>query len=327
MGGAKVIATSGAETAVGAPIEERIRMRARELGFDLVGIATLGEVETAGHFDEWIAAGYAGEMAYLERGAEKRHDTRKPFEGVRSAVVVAMNYGGTQPPGPVARYARGDDYHDLMIDRLNELHRWIESEIGHPVRGKPYVDTGPILERDLARRAGLGWFGKNTNLINPELGSFFFLGELLLDLDLRADDPFETDRCGSCTRCLDACPTNAFVAPMVLDATRCISYQTIEQKGAIAETLREAIGEHLYGCDVCQDVCPWNVKFSNDATEAAFDVREAIADKDARTLAEDLLAMSQEEFSAAFRKSPMKRAKLAGLQRNARVMLANSRAP
>jgi epoxyqueuosine reductase len=327
MGGAKVIATSGAETAVDTSIEERIRTRARELGFDLVGIATLGEVETAGHFDEWTAAGYAGEMAYLERGAEKRHDTRKPFEGVRSAVVVAMNYGGTQPSGPVARYARGDDYHDLMVDRLNELHRWIESEIGHPVRGKPYVDTGPILERDLARRAGLGWFGKNTNLINPELGSFFFLGELLLDLDLRADDPFETDRCGSCTRCLDACPTNAFVAPRVLDATRCISYQTIEQKGAIAETLREAIGEHLYGCDICQDVCPWNVKFSRDATEPAFDVREVIADKDARTLAEDLLAMSQEEFSAAFRKSPMKRAKLAGLHRNARVMLANSRAP
>ena len=308
-------------------LEDRIRAHARALGFDLVGIATLGEVETADHFDEWISAGYAGEMGYLERGAEKRRDTRKPFEGVRSAVVVAMNYGGTQPPGPVARYARGDDYHDLMIDRLNELHRWIEGETGRPVRGKPYVDTGPILERDLARRAGLGWFGKNTNLINPELGSFFFLGELLLDLELRADDPFEMDRCGSCTRCLDACPTNAFVAPRVLDATRCISYQTIEQKGPIAEALREAIGEHLYGCDVCQEVCPWNVKFSRDATEAAFDVREVIADKDARTLAEDLLAMSQEEFSAAFRKSPMKRAKLAGLQRNARVMLANSRAP
>ena len=308
-------------------LEDRIRAHARALGFDLVGIATLGEVETADHFDEWISAGYAGEMGYLERGAEKRRDTRKPFEGVRSAVVVAMNYGGTQPPGPVARYARGDDYHDLMIDRLNELHRWIEGETGRPVRGKPYVDTGPILERDLARRAGLGWFGKNTNLINPELGSFFFLGELLLDLELRADDPFEMDRCGSCTRCLDACPTNAFVAPRVLDATRCISYQTIEQKGPIAEALREAIGERLYGCDVCQEVCPWNVKFSRDATEAAFDVREVIADKDARTLAEDLLAMSQEEFSAAFRKSPMKRAKLAGLQRNARVMLANSRAP
>ena len=315
------------ETTADTRIEERIKTRARELGFDLVGIATLGQVETAGHFDKWIAAGYAGEMGYLERGAEKRHDTRRPFEGVQSAVVVAMNYGGTQPDGPVARYARGDDYHDVMIERLNGLHRWIENEIGHAVRGKPYVDTGPILERDLARRAGLGWFGKNTNLINPELGSYFFLGELLLDLELSADDPFEMDRCGSCTRCLDACPTNAFVAPRVLDATRCVSYQTIEQKGPIAETLREAIGEHLYGCDVCQEVCPWNVKFSRDATEGALVAREVIAGKDARTLAEDLLAMSQEEFSATFRKSPMKRAKLAGLQRNARVMLANSRAP
>ncbi len=305
-------------------LEDRIRAHARALGFDLVGIATLGEVETADHFDEWITAGYAGEMGYLERGAEKRRDTRKPFEGVRSAVVVAMNYGGTQPPGPVARYARGDDYHDLMIDRLNELHRWIEGETGRPVRGKPYVDTGPILERDLARRAGLGWFGKNTNLINPELGSFFFLGELLLDLELRADDPFEMDRCGSCTRCLDACPTNAFVAPQVLDATRCISYQTIEQKGPIAETLREAIGEHLYGCDVCQEVCPWNVKFSRDATEVAFVVREVIAGKDARTLATELLAMEQDEFSTAFRKSPVKRAKLRGLQRNAEVVLENT---
>ena len=304
-------------------LEKRIKVRARELGFDLTGIVTLGEAETAGHFDQWIAAGYAGEMAYLERGAEKRHDTRKPFEGVRSAVVVAMNYGGTQPAGPVARYARGDDYHDVMIDRLNELHRWIESHVGHAVRGKPYVDTGPILERDLARRAGLGWFGKNTNLINPELGSFFFLGELLLDLELRADDPFEMDRCGSCTRCLDACPTNAFVAPRVLDATRCISYQTIEQKGPIAETLREAIGEHLYGCDVCQEVCPWNVKFSRDATEPTFAARDVIAGKDARTLANDVLAMDDEQFRAVFKKSPIKRAKRAGLQRNATVVLTN----
>lgn len=303
-------------------LEHRIKERARELGFDLVGIATLGAVETAGHFDTWIASGYAGEMGYLERGAEKRQDTRKPFEGVQSAVVVAMNYGGTQPSGPVARYARGDDYHDVMVDRLNGLHRWIEGEVAMPVRGKAYVDTGPILERDLARRAGLGWFGKNTNLINPTLGSFFFLGELLLDLDLCADDPFETDRCGTCTRCLDACPTGAFVAPLVLDATKCISYQTIELKGPIAETLREAVGEHLYGCDICQSVCPWNVKFSRDATEVAFVVRDVIAGKDARTLAEDILAMNQEEFSAAFRKSPMKRAKLAGLQRNARVVFA-----
>jgi epoxyqueuosine reductase len=332
MGGAQVTDDTtakvvGAESAVidvrgpEEPLENRIKARARELGFDLVGIATLGVVESAEHFDAWIAAGYAGDMGYLERGAEKRHDTRRPFEGVRSAVVVGMNYGGTQPEGPVARYARGDDYHDLMVDRLNELKRWIESEVGHPVRGKPYVDTGPILERDLGRRAGLGWMGKNTLLINPEIGSFFFIGELLLDLDLRADDPFETDRCGSCTRCLDACPTSAFVGPHLLDATKCISYQTIEQKGPIAETLREAIGEHLYGCDICQSVCPWNVKFSRDATEEAFVAREVIAGKDARTLASEVLAMSQEEFSAAFRKSPVKRAKLAGMERNARVVL------
>jgi epoxyqueuosine reductase len=304
-------------------LEARIKTRALELGFDLVGIARLGDVASAGHFDAWIEAGYAGDMGYLERGAAKRHDTRLPFEGVRSAVVVAMNYGGTQPPGPVARYARGDDYHELMVDRLNELRQWIEAEVGHPVRGKPYVDTGPILERDLARRAGLGWIGRNTMLINPALGSFFFLGELLLDLDLGADDPFETDRCGSCTRCLDACPTSAFVAPHVLDATRCISYQTIEQKGPIDATLREAIGEHLYGCDVCQEVCPWNVKFSRDATESGFAAREVIAGKDALALAADLLAMEQAEFSAAFRKSPVKRAKLKGLQRNAAVVLGN----
>ncbi len=304
-------------------LEDRIKGRAHELGFDLVGIARLGAVETSGYFDEWVAAGYAGEMGYLERGAEKRRDTRLPFEGVRCAVVVAMNYGGTQPPGPVARYARGDDYHELMVDRLNALHRWIEGAVSHTVRGKPYVDTGPILERDLARRAGLGWFGKNTNLINPELGSFFFLGELMLDLELRADDPFETDRCGSCTRCLDACPTDAFLAPRVLDATRCISYQTIEQKGPIAEMLREAIGEHLYGCDVCQSVCPWNVKFSRDATEVAFAAREFIAGKDALTLATEVLAMDDEAFRVVFKKSPMKRAKRSGLQRNASVVLAN----
>ncbi|MEO7041450.1 MAG: tRNA epoxyqueuosine(34) reductase QueG [Gemmatimonadaceae bacterium] len=303
--------------------EDAIKTRAHELGFDLVGITSLGKVESAVLFDAWIAAGYAGDMGYLERGAEKRHDTRTPFEGVCSAVVVAMNYGGTQPPGPVARYARGDDYHDLMVDRLNELHRWIEAAAGRSIRGKPYVDTGPILERDLAQRAGLGWIGKNTNLLNPTLGSFFFLGELLLDLELRADQPFESDHCGSCTRCLDACPTNAFVAPHVLDATRCISYQTIEQKGPIDETLKEAIGANLYGCDICQDVCPWNVKFSRDATEPSFAARQVIALKGAHTLAAEVIAMDDEQFRAAFRKSPIKRAKRSGLVRNAVVVLDN----
>ena len=310
-------------------LAERVKARAVDLGFDLVGITTLGPAETSAEFEAWIAAGYAGEMAYLERGAEKRRDTRLPFEGVRSAIVVALSYGGREPAGPVARYARGDDYHDLMVDRLNALHRWIESERGAPIRGKAYVDTGPILERDLARRAGLGWFGKNTMLVNPTLGSYFFLGALLLDLDLAPDAPFEMDRCGTCTRCLDACPTNAIVAPHVVDATRCISYLTIEQRGEIPADFHAAIAEGglLYGCDVCQSCCPWNEKFAQELKEPAFKPREFIAGKDARALAEELLAMGQAEFSAAFRKSPMKRAKLAGLHRNARVMLANSRAP
>ena len=312
----------------GVELAERVKARAVELGFDLVGVTTLGPVDTSAEFDAWIAAGHAGEMAYLERGAEKRRDTRLPFEGVRSAIVVALSYGGREPAGPVARYARGDDYHDLMVDRLNALHRWIESERGESIRGKAYVDTGPILERDLARRAGLGWFGKNTMLVNPTLGSFFFLGALLLDLDLAIDAPFEMDRCGTCTRCLDACPTNAIVAPHVLDATRCISYLTIEQRGEIPAEFHAAIAEGglLYGCDECQSCCPFNIKFAQELKEPAFAPREFIADKDATTLAHDLLAMEQEEFSAAFRKSPMKRAKITGLQRNARTVIEASEA-
>jgi epoxyqueuosine reductase len=303
-------------------LEALIKAQAYGIGFDLAGIATLGPVETAGHLDEWLAAGYAGDMAYIERGAEKRRDTRLPFEGARSAVVVGMDYGGREPSGPVARYARGDDYHDLMVDRLRELHAWIDREFGRHVPGKAYVDTGPILERDLARRAGLGWFGKNTLLVNPKLGSFFFIGALLLDLDLVADAPFEADRCGSCTRCLDACPTEAFVEPRVLDATRCISYLTIESKGEIPEEFHTAIGEHLYGCDVCQEVCPWNVRFARALPDQSpYAARAVMAGRDAGSLARDLSRMPQEEFSATFRKSPMKRAKLRGLQRNAEVVL------
>ena len=212
-----------------------------------------------------------------------------------------------------------------MVEKLNELHRLIEGDHGRPVRGKAYVDTGPILERDLARRAGLGWFGKNTNLLHPDLGSFFFLGALLLDLELPPDQPFMADRCGSCTRCLEACPTGAIVAPRELDATQCISYLTIEAKGAIPLALREGIGELVYGCDICQDVCPWNVRFARQLPdESPFVPRPAIAGRDGRTLARDLLAMSQEEFSLAYAKSPMKRARLRGLRRNASVVLGNA---
>jgi epoxyqueuosine reductase len=212
-----------------------------------------------------------------------------------------------------------------MVSRLRELHGHVDAIVGRAIPGKAYVDTGPILERDLARRAGLGWFGKNTMLINPRIGSFFFLGELLLDLELEPDAPFEAERCGNCRRCLDACPTNAFRAPRVLDSTRCISYLTIELKGEIEQGLQPAIGEHLYGCDVCQSVCPWNVKFSRELREPAFAAREAIAGKDGRTLAREILAMSDEDFRNAFKGSPMKRAKLRGLKRNAAVVLRNSR--
>jgi epoxyqueuosine reductase len=263
-------------------------------------------------------------MAYLPRGRDRRRDSRLPVPGTVSAIVVAMNYGGREPAGPVARYARGDDYHDVMLERLQALHRWLAEDLGRDIPGKAYVDTGPLLERDLARRAGLGWFGKNTNLINPSLGSFFFLGTLLVGVELAPDAPFEADRCGSCTRCLDACPTAAFVAPRVLDATRCISYLTIELKGAIPEDLREGVGDHLYGCDVCQEVCPWNVRFARELPEGSpYAPRQALAGKDAREIARDLLAMTQEEFSRAFAGSPMKRAKLRGLQRNAAVVLGN----
>lgn len=303
--------------------EELIKAQAFGLGFDLAGIGALGPAETADAFAEWLSRGYAGDMDYLPRGAVKRRDTRTPLPGASSAIVVALNYGGTAPSGPVARYARGDDYHEVMWDKLDALHRWIEVQLSRAVRGKAYVDTGPILERDLARKAGLGWFGKNTNLINPELGSFFFIGSLLLDLDLEPDAPFATDHCGTCTRCLEACPTQALVAPGVLDATRCISYLTIEARGEIPLELRESVGSLLYGCDICQDVCPWNLKFSREATEPRFAPHDTIAGKDAHTLAREILAMDDEGFRAAFRKSPMKRAKLKGLKRNAAVVLEN----
>ncbi len=304
-------------------LEDLIKAQAYGLGFDLVGITSLGPMETAEAFDDWVEKGYAGEMDYLPRGARKRRDSRLPFPGAASAIVVGLDYGGREPNGPVARYARGDDYHDVMTERLNELHRWLELEVAHPIAGKAYVDTGPILERDLARGAGLGWFGKNTNLINPRLGSFFFIGSLLVDVDLAPDSPFQTDRCGSCTRCLDACPTNAFVEPRILDAKRCISYLTIELKGEIPDVFHEPIGTNLYGCDICQDVCPYNIKFARELQEPAFAPRDAIRDRDAETLARELVAMGDEEFRTAFRRSPMKRAKRAGLARNAAVVLEN----
>jgi epoxyqueuosine reductase len=302
---------------------DRVKAEAYALGFDLVGIVRLGPAETAPAFMDWLSHGYAGTMSYLERGAEKRADTRRVFEGAVSAVVVAMNYGGRQPPGTIARYARGRDYHEVIVDRLNDLLTRIREVVSPEVRGKPYVDTGPILERELARRAGLGWFGKNTNLINPGLGSFFFIGSLLVDVDLEPDEPFATDHCGRCTRCLDACPTSAFVAPLVLDASRCISYLTIELRGSIPEPLRDRMGGLVFGCDICQDVCPWNEKFSRALTESEL---QPLPGSTAASPAE-LLQLSEESFRARFAHTAVMRTKRRGLARNAAVAAAKRGTP
>ena len=313
-------------------LARRLKAQAFGLGFDLVGITTLGEPATRAAFDAWLEAGHQGGMAYLDgEGAELRRDTRRPLVGATHAIVLATQYGGREPCGPVARYARGDDYHELLRERTRGLHRWLEAELGRPVDARPYVDSGPILERDLAQRAGLGWFGKNTMLINPKAGSFFFLSSLFVALGendvLDVDDPFAADRCGSCTRCLDACPTQAFTSPRVLDATQCISYLTIELRGAIPEPLREKIGGLLYGCDICQEVCPWNVSFTTELREGAFASREELLDAGSgdgtRTLAREILMMDAADYAAAFKGSAMKRAKLWMLKRNACVVLGN----
>lgn len=299
--------------------EHRLKTQALAAGFDLAGIATLGAPDTAKHFDAWLAAGHHGEMSYLERGAELRRDARRPVAGMVSALVVALNYGGTQPSGPVARYARFADYHRVMWDKLDALLVWVRGELGD-VSGRSFVDSGPVLERDLAQRAGLGWFGKNTLLINPQLGSFFFLGALFLDVALTPDEPFAADHCGTCTRCLDACPTQAFVAPHVLDARRCISYLTIELRGPHTPEQAAMVGDHLFGCDICQEVCPWNAKFSRAATEEAFAPQDELVTPDLAAFA----GMNDAEFRARFGNTPFSRAKRAGLQRNAVTVLHNA---
>jgi epoxyqueuosine reductase len=314
----------------GAPatLTRRLEAFAYGLGFDAFGVTALGEPATRAQFDAWLAAGRHGCMAYLEgAGAELRRDARRPHPGATHAVVVGASYGGREPSGPVARYARGDDYHEVLRERVRELHRWLERELGHPVDARPYVDSGPILERDLAQRAGLGWFGKNTMLITPRAGSFVFLASLFVDVALDASAPFEADRCGRCTRCLDACPTRALPAARVLDATRCISYLTIELRDGIPEALRTAMGGLLYGCDICNEVCPWNVKFAREITLEAFSPRDLFAEshdrKGARALAREILMMTPADYAAAFKGSAIKRAKLWMLQRNACVVLGN----
>ena len=311
-----------AATTDGRSLTERLKAQAFGLGFDLAGVATLGEPATRHRFEAWLEKGHHGEMAYLAGdGAELRRDARRPHDGATHALVLAMSYGGREPSGPVARYARGDDYHTLLRERVRELHHWLERETGETINARPYVDSGPILERDLAQRAGLGWFGKNTLIISPRIGSFFFLASLFVEYPLEPDAPFEADRCGTCTRCLEACPTNAFAGPRDLDASKCISYLTIELKGDIPGHLREAMGALVFGCDICQEVCPWNGKFSLPLTELAFKARPWF---EAPSLIE-WMGMSTAAWVEFSRRSPIKRAKRRGFLRNVAVALGNSR--
>jgi epoxyqueuosine reductase len=313
-----------------ATLAERIKARARALGFELVGIAPAGPADSFDRLTDWLARGFAGEMAYMQRHAEARREPTSILPEVRSVVMVGMNYhvvrpeqspeaNGSRATGRVASYARGADYHDVLRERLQQLLGWIQHEVP-ACRGRGVVDTAPLLERDFARRAGLGWFGKNTMLIHKRLGSYFFLGALLLDISLATDPPFETSHCGHCTACLDACPTQAFVAPGVLDSRRCISYLTIELRGPIPEELRRPMGDWLFGCDVCQDVCPWNRK-APPGCEPALAPK---ADLEAVDPVE-LLGLSEEAFRARFRDTAIWRTRRAGLLRNAAIVLGNRR--
>lgn len=305
------------------------------LGFSMAGICRAEPSDHMGFYGAWLARGYHGEMRYLSRedAVARRRDLHGTMPEVRSVLVVADDYFLGDSPGVpsdesrgvFARYARGRDYHDHMKARLQELLRRIQQGASpEEIRGLAYVDTGPILERELARRAGLGWFGKNTLLLHPKRGSYFFLGLLLLDVDLPADPPFDLERCGTCRSCLDACPTEALLgldesgAP-VMDARRCISYLTIESRGPIPDEVRGDLGNRIFGCDICQEVCPWNHRFAREMADPAY---QAGPWTDGPSLL-DLMGLSQEEFAAVFSGSPVKRTKRSGLLRSAAVALGN----
>jgi epoxyqueuosine reductase len=325
-----------------------IRERAQALGFEVCGVAPAEKFPELEHFSDWLDRGYAGEMKYLED--PRRLDPRSPMPGVRSLIVCALNYNSglpysteikncenasDVPRGWISRYAWGDDYHEVLWEKLNRLVAEMRSHFPEPFEVRAYVDTGPVHERAAAKYAGLGWLAKNTLLINQSLGSWLFLGVVLTSLPLTpalgpADVP-PADRCGTCRRCLEACPTQAFVEPYVLDASRCISYMTIELRGAIPEEFREAMGKHIFGCDICQDVCPWNGK--SPRTELGEFKPRALAANDDGANEEtlflpDLLriaSLTQEQFRKRFRGSPVKRTKWRGLVRNACIALGNQR--
>jgi epoxyqueuosine reductase len=295
-----------------------VKERALELGFDRVAVGAAAPPAHGDAFERWLEAGHAGNMDYLSEGRAARLDPGRLLPGWRSVVAVALNYApGEDDPAwrGVARYARGRDYHRVIRPRLHTLKDVLRSAGGSDVRSRASIDTSAVLERSLAASAGLGWIGKNTNLIAPGLGSYFFIGIVLTTAELIPDAALP-DRCGTCTACLDACPTGAFVTPYTLDARRCISYLTIEHRGEIDESLQAGIGGWLFGCDVCQEVCPWN-RHAPPARDSALAAGVPPGEP------ETLVAMTEDEFRERFRGSAMKRARHAGLTRNARIVLAN----
>ena len=314
-------------------LSKKIKGYAKELGFDLVGIAPVKPPAHADFYVEWLRKGHAGEMEYMGRTEATRRDPGKFLPWARSVVSLALNYftpfegpkeQGACPErsegarGWISRYAWGEDYHGILKTKMEKLLEWIQEEAPE-VEGKAFVDTSPILEREFAAQAGVGWVGKNTNVISPELGSFLFLGELFLNVELQYDEPI-FDQCGECTLCLKSCPTDAFLAPYTLDARRCISYLTIELKGSIPFELRPLMGNLVFGCDICQEVCPYNRR-PIPTEEAAFWPRDGLFAPELIPL----LRLSEETFRVIFRRNPIKRAKRRGLLRNVAVALGNLR--
>ena len=304
-----------------------LKAEARRLGFDLAGACPAVTPPGGERLKDWLAAGYAGEMRYLSDRADAYQNPSHVLDGVRSILMLTMNYRTAAPVEPaagqgrVSRYAWGGDYHDLIHERLTQLAAFLQAQMPE-ARTRGVVDTAPLLEREFAQLAGLGWIGKNTLLLNKTAGSWFFLAALLTDAELTYDAPHATDHCGTCRACLDACPTEAFVAPYVLDARKCISYLTIELRASIPEELRTGVGDWLFGCDVCQDVCPWNHR-APLSEEETFQPGQAINPVDLIALFD----LDDAAFRSRFRHTPLWRAKRRGILRNAAIVLGNRPTP
>jgi len=307
-----------------------IKQRARDVGFDACGIAPAAAHPELAFLREWLDRGYAGEMAYMHRTADRRADVRNVLPSARTVIVTATSYNTDRPystgcadPGraQIARYAWGDDYHEIIGERLEALLAWMREASPESFDARAYVDTGPVQERVYAQYAGVGWIGKNTCVINPQLGSWVFLGAIICSLPLEVDAP-ALDQCGTCALCLEACPTRAIVAPGVLDSTRCISYLTIELRGDIPPERRAGIGSHVYGCDICQEVCPWNA-VAPHSSDPAWQPRPAWDAVDLAALA----ARPDDELAADLRGSAMQRARAQGVRRNVAIALDNARTP